>query len=142
MMGLPNSPVSMRWSKISKFFDSMGFPTPSVRVCTRNAQSEDTRESATKKWHDRIECHGRRIPAGCAERIQRQYRCDQHTEDRFQGLTDSQRFRMIRLFYYDSLNQRLLTLPYHVQFHPHPKHLFKIAYNRFYPPSLKIALSF
>ena len=37
----------MRWSKISKFFDSMGFPAPSVRVCTRNTQSEDTRESAT-----------------------------------------------------------------------------------------------
>lgn len=39
---------SMRWPKISRFFDSVGFPTPGVRVCTRHTPPEDTRESATK----------------------------------------------------------------------------------------------
>ena len=44
------------------------------------------KERNEDEWHDRIEYLGWRIPADRTKRIQRQYRCDQHTDDRFHGL--------------------------------------------------------
>ena len=44
------------------------------------------KERNEDEWHDRIEYLGWRIPADRTECVQRQYRCNEHTDDRFHDL--------------------------------------------------------